>query len=43
MYEVVEWVTLDTITDIEKREREVRLYYQHGCGEHEAGEVEMMR
>ena len=41
MYEVVEWVTLDTITDIDNREREVRLYYQHGCGEHEAEELEV--
>ena len=41
MYEVVETITLDTITDPDARERTRRLYYQHGCGENEPEELEV--
>jgi hypothetical protein len=41
MYEVVETITLDTITDPDARERTRRLYYRHGCGDHEPAEIEV--
>lgn len=41
MYEVVEQITLETITDPDARERTSRLYYQHGCGDNEPEDLEV--
>ena len=40
MYTVVEDVTLETIDDPEDRDRDVRRFYTHGCGDNEPKEID---
>ncbi len=41
MWVIEEQITVETITDWESRDVDRRLYYTHGCGDHEAEEIEI--